>query len=191
MFILNLSFMQSQEPYDVKSSEQPFAMATSTDNSGAPPSTQNHEMAGSVGTHCTSRSIPLPSSHVARTHSEVQLSIDEQLAEARDVNMFYRLVNGIRERHQEAEGISGLVQTRMTPLQQPKATVQDETNTPFPDVSVQIPSLVKHQEESAGDSWSITGFSPTDEGALPGALDSHHKNYDTDDEDTEIFAMDM
>ncbi|KAG7342325.1 hypothetical protein IV203_007418 [Nitzschia inconspicua] len=45
-----------------------------------------------------SESIPLPSSHVHRTHSEVQLCEDMETAERRDLNMFYRLVNGIRER---------------------------------------------------------------------------------------------
>lgn len=46
----------------------------------------------------TTGSIPLPSSHVHRTQSEVQLSLDEAAAERRDTSMFYRLVNGIRER---------------------------------------------------------------------------------------------
>ena len=45
-----------------------------------------------------SSSIPLPSSHVARTQSELQLSLDQEAAEQRDANMFYRLVNGIRDR---------------------------------------------------------------------------------------------
>jgi hypothetical protein len=45
-----------------------------------------------------SQSIPLPSTHVHRTQSEVQLSEDMETAERRDLNMFYRLVNGIRER---------------------------------------------------------------------------------------------
>lgn len=45
-----------------------------------------------------SQSIPLPSSHVHRTQSEVQLCEDMETAERRDLNMFYRLVNGIRER---------------------------------------------------------------------------------------------
>jgi hypothetical protein len=44
-------------------------------------------------------SIPLPSSHVHRTQSELQLHEDEEVAEQRDSTMFYRLVNGIRERH--------------------------------------------------------------------------------------------
>jgi len=45
-----------------------------------------------------SKNIPLPLSHTHRTQSEIQLSEDMETAEQRDLNMFYRLVNGIRER---------------------------------------------------------------------------------------------
>jgi len=45
-----------------------------------------------------SENIPLPLSHTHRTQSELQLSEDMETAEQRDLNMFYRLVNGIRER---------------------------------------------------------------------------------------------
>lgn len=45
-----------------------------------------------------SQNIPLPESHVHRTRSEVQLCEDMESAEQRDLNMFYRLVNGIRDR---------------------------------------------------------------------------------------------
>lgn len=45
-----------------------------------------------------SKNIPLPLSHKHRTESEMQLSEDMQTAEQRDLNMFYRLVNGIRDR---------------------------------------------------------------------------------------------
>jgi len=40
----------------------------------------------------------MPRSHVARTNSEVQLREDTATAEWRDLCMFYRVVNGIRER---------------------------------------------------------------------------------------------
>jgi len=45
-----------------------------------------------------SQNIPLPLSHTHRTQSEIQLCEDMETAEQRDLNMFYRLVNGIRER---------------------------------------------------------------------------------------------
>lgn len=44
-----------------------------------------------------SRSIPISSSHLHRTASEIQLCLDEKIAEYRD-NLFYsRVVNGIRQ----------------------------------------------------------------------------------------------
>jgi hypothetical protein len=45
-----------------------------------------------------SQHIPLPSSHVHRTQSELQLCEDMAVAEHRDVSMFYRLVHGIRDK---------------------------------------------------------------------------------------------
>lgn len=45
--------------------------------------------------------IPLPDSHVHRTRSEVQLCEDMESAEQRDLNMFHRLVNGIRDRQMD------------------------------------------------------------------------------------------
>lgn len=40
----------------------------------------------------------MPSYHVPRTHSEVQLHEDTEAAEWKDLCMFYRIVNGIRDR---------------------------------------------------------------------------------------------
>ena len=52
-----------------------------------------------------SRSIPLPDSHVTRTHSEEQLIRDIEVAEWQDLCMFYRVVKGIRERHNSHRGV--------------------------------------------------------------------------------------
>ena len=46
----------------------------------------------------SSRSIPLPTSHVHRTQSELQLCEDLAVADHRDMAMFVRLVNGIRDK---------------------------------------------------------------------------------------------
>ena len=46
--------------------------------------------------------IPLPSYHISKTESEHQLCEDLAEAELRDLCMFYRVVNGIRERQQPA-----------------------------------------------------------------------------------------
>jgi len=53
---------------------------------------------GPIENNRRSRNIPLPLSHMQRTQSEAQLCEDMETAEQRDLNMFYRLVNGIRER---------------------------------------------------------------------------------------------
>jgi hypothetical protein len=45
-----------------------------------------------------SGTIPLPSSHIHRTQSELQLCEEMANAERRDLTMFYRLINGIRDR---------------------------------------------------------------------------------------------
>ena len=45
--------------------------------------------------------IPLPSSHIPRTKSELQLREDTVAAEWADLAMFQRLVNGMRDRHQQ------------------------------------------------------------------------------------------
>lgn len=44
---------------------------------------------------------PLPSSHIPRTKSELQLREDIVAAEWADLAMFHRLVNGMRDRHQQ------------------------------------------------------------------------------------------
>ncbi|KAL3904712.1 MAG: hypothetical protein SGILL_009960 [Bacillariaceae sp.] len=85
-----------------------FLINTSMDNEESLPqeqrftSSDRKPLDGSARSSATSsrrsQSIPLPSSHVQRTHSEVQLCEDMESAERRDLNMFYRLVNGIRER---------------------------------------------------------------------------------------------
>jgi hypothetical protein len=46
-------------------------------------------------------SIPLPSSHISRTESEMQLAVDIAAAEKRDERMFHRLITGIQVRHQK------------------------------------------------------------------------------------------
>jgi len=44
--------------------------------------------------------IALPSSHIHRTQSEIQLFEDTAAAEWHDLSMFHRIVNGIHKKHQ-------------------------------------------------------------------------------------------
>ncbi len=97
-----------------------------------------------------SSSIPLPASHVHRTSSELQLRLDQEVAEARDLNMFYLMVNGIREKQRAKDpDINDFIQARMRALH---GTPQAQA-TPV----VNIPSVVKVQPADEDD-WSVTGF---------------------------------
>lgn len=102
-----------------------------------------------------SNNIPLPLSHKHRTQSEVQLSEDMETAEQRDLNMFYRLVNGIRERQMtlvrenesstaaaayynpahaltEAErSLAHIIHTRNAPVDRKNGTSTSSTTTSF------------------------------------------------------------
>mmetsp|Transcript_8882 Transcript_8882/g.19174 ORF Transcript_8882/g.19174 Transcript_8882/m.19174 type:complete len:250 (+) Transcript_8882:2-751(+) len=83
--------------------------STVSTSAGRSPPTAMAISAGSV----RSASIPVPDSHHGeRTQSQVQLCIDEEAAEQREQMMFYRLINGMRDRHQK------LVQEQSFPPQQ-------------------------------------------------------------------------
>lgn len=176
-------------------------------------------MATSIGT-TRSTSIPLPSSHVPRTQSEVQLSIDEEAAEQRDARMFYRLVNGIRERQQHQtnaldapprwqhvansyeQSISRIVQARLTPLAREGARLsdhqeryhQEETKTTVDNPMVSLP---QHDPPShlqdASDAWSISGY---EDEIGQGPLYNHQNNFEDEEggdspEEEGLFEMDL
>lgn len=171
----------------------------------------HHMMGTSMGT-TRSTSIPLPSSHVPRTQSEVQLSIDEEAAEERDARMFYRLVNGIRERHQQQQtaldalhwqnsyeqSISRIVQARLTPLAKEGARLADQVPVATEPTKLSPePDQVHHQDPS--DAWSISGYEEEQQ-PQPGSVPFHlaHQPVDEDDEEGNsspeeegLFEMDL
>ena len=55
--------------------------------------TQHHQIMGE-----SSKPIPLPSSHIHRTRSELQLETDQSIAELRESVMFRRLADGMAEK---------------------------------------------------------------------------------------------
>lgn len=126
----------------------------------------DHSILGtSMGT-TRSASIPLPPSHVPRTQSEVQLTIDEEAAEQRDARMFDRLVNGIRERQQQSyamqamhwdnsleRSLSRIVQARLAPLSESTRS-GDHTELPTEIVTEHHHDL----PHDASDAWSISGY---------------------------------
>jgi hypothetical protein len=162
--------------------------------SAFPPSVGGN-LGSSIGTQGTNRSsnIPLPASHVPRTQSELQLTMDQQTAELRDVNMFYLLVNGIRERHPESprsgEGIACIVQSRLSNIDQmpqPELNVQCNFGIPFPQLQLRIPQVV----QEVPDCWSITGFLSPEEDTIHERT-AVNPEYDSSDEGEGVFHLDL
>lgn len=163
----------------------------------------------SASGHSSSRrssSIPLPSSHVHRTQSEVQLSLDQEVAEQREVSMFYRLVNGIRDRQAEQmasseRSVASIMQTRYRDLGTEDDPISSHISPDNASHYWQLPTCMPFTEadheapcsmEEEAEEWSISGFDNQDSAAatiaaaLPPA--SSHEN-DTDSD--EIFDLDM
>jgi hypothetical protein len=151
-----------------------------------------------------SPSIPLPKNHVSRTRSEVQLCLDTEEAKQRDLEMFYRLVNGIRARQSTVIHDSGSNPDTLADHLPPTC--------PDGDTQDQIPlrSLLREnvqgligiclEEESTdtkeSESWSITGFDTTEpvldnhEGAT--LATSEAADDICDDNDTSgVFVLDL
>jgi hypothetical protein len=118
-----------------------------------------------------SMSIPLPSTHVARTQSEQQLCWDTEAAEQRNTNMFYRLVNGIRKRHFEPtrdvdvisseRNIAGIYHSRVA-SKQVRVSEQNHAIDPAQTSNWQMLNStrgrVSESGESTNDEWSVNGF---------------------------------
>jgi len=82
----------------------------------------------------STQTIPLPRSHIRKTQSELQLCEDMELAEYRELSMFYRVVNGIRQRQKR---------------------VEDIYEAPYERAKEEAPAVNGWPEN---DSWSISGF---------------------------------
>lgn len=157
-------------------------------------------LATSMGT-TRSTSIPLPASHVPKTKSELQLCIDEEAAEQRDARMFYRLVNGIRDRQQQhtealtsvpfphslEQSISRIVQARLAPLGEAVEPVMGQ-------VSQAHEITTEHIEfpQEASDSWSISGYDQEDQTPLrPYCSDPEEQEEKAYPEEEGLFEMDL
>jgi hypothetical protein len=132
-----------------------------------------------------SRTIPLPSSHVYRTQSELQLCEDMAVAEHREMNMFYRVVNGIRERQMipgssdtssnslrsSERSVTNITPTRNTPAERYTSTLETIPSFQMPgQVPIKYPppqpqTSIFNQEHSHVsdrlihvDDWSVAGF---------------------------------
>ena len=156
-----------------------------------------------------STSIPLPSSHVHRTSSELQLYQDQEVADQRDTTMFYRLVNGIRERHQGVQveqlsqserSLRSIIHTRLSGSQDDPPTDpishQFHFHQPGMAFGVNHISPIAEAHPHGADEWSLTGFN--EHSLAPGQPTLYHTQPSPDeadhdapmDTDSEIFDLD-
>ncbi|KAI2498946.1 hypothetical protein MHU86_15574 [Fragilaria crotonensis] len=159
-----------------------------------------------------SQTIPMPSYHVPRTNSEVQLHEDTEAAEWRDLCMFYRIVNGIRDRQalhsshggdNEGFRISANESFDHTSLQEPHSRWPAESVTPndssqefqYAQTNMQseLPQGLQHilsnefeTRPDVNDGWSITGYDEVDPGHKIVAV------VEADDVDDDgVFSMEL
>jgi hypothetical protein len=168
------SSVKSEAPYQSNANVPSLIPEDDANNSSPLPSdallrSSSKRKISSMGTSRSS-SIPLPSSHVARTQSEIQLCLDEEAAERRDANMFYRLVNGIRKRQSSPtrdvdvisseRSIAGIYHSRLA--SHVEVTEQkyafDLAETPMWQMLDSTRTRVSESEGSSNDEWSFSGF---------------------------------
>jgi hypothetical protein len=191
--------------------QQQASSTAQTENGGTFPSTAVIPSTfGPITGEARSRSasIPLPPSHVARTHSEVQLSMDVEVAEQRDFHMFERLVNGMRDRqnaHQRdcivpeehdvrsERSIARIIDARRAPLH---STDNLKLHEEAEDASLHgaRPTLFlgpASLDNSTADGWSIAGFDEAEPGDSA-RQDAPTAEIDVEDNDEdEVFVLDL
>ena len=125
-----------------------------------------------------SSSIPLPSSHVIRTQSELQLSEDMAAAERRDLRMLYRMLRGFRERQNshamiygqsfdrnenshplkwKIQEIAAVDAARLTPFESSVGCSPHQHGERVCDSVASLPPSVRASMQK-DNGWSITGF---------------------------------
>jgi hypothetical protein len=211
MIIFDLTFMVDEETDNgAISVESPAEISSSADYSGqddvVPNLSRPHSRSSSAA---TSDAIPLPSSHVHRTQSELQFDEDKEVAEQRDSTMFYRLVNGIRERnggdtvdddavsHSE-RCLRNIIHTRLSNVQARSVDahhshLQRQWLGAVDRARTQISTISEASPECADD-WSISGFNeqqkPLDQPPPPQAVQLRSAGGPIADPEDEIFALD-
>jgi hypothetical protein len=152
-----------------------------------------------VELHQPSRSIPLPDSHIIRTHSEQQLIEDVAVAEGQELCMFYRVVSGIRERQNSRGGVPiyeqryGRLENSYPPTWTNPRVFPFESSTgdsPLQhgdrvggSVALLIPSMPTSIQKD--NEWSITGFDEDTQELCQYAI------IEEDTSDNAVFEMDL
>lgn len=155
--------------------------------------------------------IPLPSSYVSRTQSELQLALEQEEAEHRDAAMFYRLVNGIKVRQSSQyppspnveaphnDSIASIIRTRMSDLAVIPAPTPPE-QLPFhlhwqqcsrPNTLCWDSTAISPTVADPADEWSITGYEASTEPlealqSSPAEMESLQL-----EEDEGVFSLDL
>ena len=174
-----------------------------TESVPVPPPTTSSMDVSSSSPVMRSASIPLPSSHIDRTQSELQLCVDEAAAEQREISMFYRVVNGIRERQQTLAAAHPYPhqhqeQTRPTPshFYSRPYPMADETESSYHTAMPlhAVDDTINGQEDVMDSSWSITGYSEETTGASSATMipqEEVSSPMHEDIEETGIFELDL
>ena len=164
---------------------------------------------GATKSSGASTPIPLPSTHVRRTESEVRLSDDTAIAEQREVHMFYRLLHGIRRRQESGHGapsvhLPGALPPRVMDESPPgRAAASNMFGWQMGGLQPVVQPMSQGPGMDIADSWSITGFdghqanrdSHLPESSIVASPTSPPDVCDEDvsleEEDECIFAMDL
>lgn len=200
---LPLGAMIFDPPFMLDPRNNPAVYGTSDDD---------HDVAP-VAPSPPSASIPLPSSHVARTQSELQLALDQEVAEHRDAAMFYRLVNGIRARQRNDDAaanlanpsLASIIQTHMSDVPTSRNALQVKgvpdvsrletnrilpTRVPTHPLAAPLGNVVDNQD----DGWAIGGFE-ADGGGVHAAIQEESNGFleedQADDEHEGVFEFEL
>ncbi|GKY99082.1 hypothetical protein MPSEU_000863900 [Mayamaea pseudoterrestris] len=168
------------------------------------PARSSLEVADNAASRSTS--IPLPTSHVQRTQSELQLDQDEEVADQRDATMFYRLVNGIRERHygthdeqldHSERSLRSIMQARLSSEQEQARSMGGSHHFQFHQqqrmgmgVAVNHISPIAESMPRNADEWSITGFNDPPLAPMNFHISQQPAVDDLLETDSDIFDLD-
>eukprot|EP00934_Nitzschia_sp_Nitz4_P006290 Nitzschia sp. Nitz4//scaffold108_size72880//514//1011//NITZ4_005804-RA/size72880-processed-gene-0.53-mRNA-1//1//CDS//3329532636//6280//frame0 len=133
-----------------------------------------------VSPQMKSRSIPITTGHFHRTASEIQLYIDEQIAEQRDNAFYARIVNGIlinqsKGKNRELQKENELCLTSII-----------QTHKGQPSTPTGMLSLGESQKEKEYDDWIVGEYVEDDCN-----LTSSDESPDLDEDSDLIFDLDL
>jgi hypothetical protein len=127
--------------------------------------------------------------------------MDEEVAEQRDTNMFYRLVNGIRERQtsptRDMDGtysersIAGIFHARLASHMEVNEHNSSLDHAETPAMWQMLDSTRgRVSDGTTNDEWSISGFDYQHEKPSASANTTLHRGNDHED-DEGVFSLDM